>query len=446
MLTLTISHLKPSLLLSISGSNGKVERSPVFRLLATSAVASSPRHIGAYLASSGQDDLFISYRNGRVTRISGGGTETAVTLAGWVDSNSDGATTHTVSGGVFYMNREDRVPWGFRSTDSAFQNITGWDATWRCKALRSYNSALIALNVTKGSASFPTMVKTSGFASANAFPTSWDATTPGTNATENPLVEMRGQLLDGHTLGSAMILYSSAETWLMQANTSTALYAYRRLFGGEDQPTGIINTNCVVEVSGKHYVFGVNDIWVHDGLSSKSIAHGRVREFIYSTLNAKLAARFFVSHNPNTKTVHFCYISGDRGVAFNDTTLGCNRAASYNYADDTWSFDDLPFVNGAAIGNYNTTALTWATATGTWASTGGSWQDQNDGFKRPLLFLGDTSSTYSLSAGLYGHDLFGSGSILAKAVTWPRAPQPLWSVMASILMKWTRTCAATRTF
>ena len=38
--------------------------------------------------------------------------------------------------------------------------------------------------------------------------------------------------------------------------------------------TGLINTNCVVEVEGKHYCFGLDDIYTHDGTSKITIADG----------------------------------------------------------------------------------------------------------------------------------------------------------------------------
>ena len=38
---------------------------------------------------------------------------------------------------------------------------------------------------------------------------------------------------------------------------------------------GLINENCVVEVEGKHYCFGRDDIIVHDGTTKQSIADER---------------------------------------------------------------------------------------------------------------------------------------------------------------------------
>ena len=74
----------------------------------------------------------------------------------------------------------------------------------------------------------------------------------------------------------------------------TFLFNFRKLFGDE----GVINANCVVEVDGRHYVFGQNEIYVTDGTSRKSISDERVRQFVYGGMNKKNADRFFVHEKP----------------------------------------------------------------------------------------------------------------------------------------------------
>jgi hypothetical protein len=115
---------------------------------------------------------------------------------------------------VVYMNREDRVPWMLKPTDTLFSNLTGWNSTWRAKLIRSYASAIVALNLTKGGVRYPTMVKTSDIvADPGIPPSSWDETLTTNNATENLLTEMNGEIVDAATLGNSLILYSNSETW-----------------------------------------------------------------------------------------------------------------------------------------------------------------------------------------------------------------------------------------
>jgi hypothetical protein len=68
----------------------------------------------------------------------------------------------------------------------------------------------------------------------------------------------------------------------------------------------------------------------------------------------------------------------------------------------------------AALANLDN-ALTYATAPGTY-DTGGSYLDQEDSFKRTLIFVGDVSATYSLTASLYAFDQYGVGSSVSYPV------------------------------
>jgi hypothetical protein len=152
-------------------------------------------------------------------------------------------------------------------------------------------------------------------------------------------------------------------------------------------------------------VFGADDLWVHDGTSEQSIADGRVRKFVFSALKPAEFARCFVAHNAYLKEVSFCFVSGDAFVK--NTLLGCNRSAVYNYASDTWTFDDLPLVFSADATNANKTNNWDATTPSTWDTFGGSWQDQGGGFKRVLMFVGETLTgaagwTAGLRAGPLG--------------------------------------------
>src|SRR5581483_9735932 len=120
--------------------------------------------------------------------------------------------------------------------------------------------------------------------------------------------------------------------------------------------------------------------------------------------------------------IHFCYVSGDGYINFSGG-LGCNRAAVFNYVDGTWQFDDLPFVFSATQANLDTT-LEYATVTATYDTIGGTYLDQEDSYKRALTFVGESSTTYSLSSSLYAFDPYGTGSV----VSFPADPNANKSV------------------
>jgi hypothetical protein len=409
--------------LNIRFRNGKITSGPVFRNAFTLGTA-SPRYSVAASPSSGLDLLFTGYLNGKLYKFNG--TETDYTLTGYTPSSAEAAWSHTQLANILYVNRSDRAPWYLRSSDTTFQNLgvaaggaTTWDSTYTCQVLRTCGGALVALNVTKGATNYPTMVKTSSIPQSGVIPSSWDVATPSTLASENILSEMKTGIVDACSLGPQLVIYGLNEAWMMTADSSLQVYNYRKL----PFQKGSLNANCSFELDGRHYVFGTDDIWMHDGNTEVSIVDQKNRDFIFSSLNLSKRSQFFISHNPQLKELSFNYISGDRGVAFIGVANGCNRAAVYNYVDKTMTFDDLPLVFSASNANLSISA-TYATTTATYDTTGGSYLDQEDGYKRTPVYVGEANTTYSLGTTLYAQDLFGTGSTVSfpvdAAATTPR--------------------------
>jgi hypothetical protein len=299
--------------------------------------------------------------------------------------------------------------------------LTDWNAGWSAKLLRSYAGALVALNVTKSGVNSPTLVKTSDIVTdPGVMPLSWDHTLTTTNAVENPLTEMQGQIVDASVLGNSLIIYGTTQNFIMRADGSQDVYSFDRLpFDG-----GAINANCSEEIDGLHYVFGPNDVYKHDGISKSSVIDGVNSEFLFGTLNASKASKFFTKYNTNQKTLSLYYVSGDAYVGFSGGT-GCNRKAVLHIPTGRWSFDDAPFVHAAVMSGISINSPTWATVIGTWEQTGGSWQDLEDGFKKAAVFVGEASTTYGLDRALYVNDQYGRGSVVNAPVD-PAANPPMF--------------------
>lgn len=385
--------------------NGKITRGPVFRNIDALSVV-SPRFMVGFQPNSSVNECFIGYLSGQIFSVTPS-SQTDVSITGYVTSNSEAQWSSARLADLIYINREDRVPWYLPSGSSVFAELPNWDSTFRAHIIRASNSILIAFNVTKGATNFPTMVLTSSPATAGNPPASWDYTNPATLATQNILAELQGGIVDAQTLHNDVYIYGVNETWRMVYVGGNDIWDYTKVFDNR----GSINANCSIEVQGLQYVFGVDDIWVHDGITPKSIADGRVREFIFGSIDLSKSNRCFVAHNPALKEIHFCYVSGDQLTtqAFPGYSVsgldGCNRQAVYNYADDTWTFDDVPYCYFADRANMDV-VLTYATDSNTYANQGGTYQDQAASAKRPLCYVGrDTSPV------LWAFDLVGTGSV-----------------------------------
>lgn len=388
-------------------ANGTIQRGPVFRTIRSLTKEAS--FVDGLTPLTGLDYVAVGYTDGTLVRIAGS-TVTDITASGWSPSSIPTQWTSTNLSDVYYTNREDRVPWYMARGGTSMAAIPGWTSTWRCRSLRAFNGQLIALNMTEGATEYPTTLRWSDFTVAGVPPATW---TPGTtnSAGRNTLAEMVNPIVDGMALRSSFIIYSRDEIWAMEPSLDNNVFNFRRLFFN----TGVINKNCIVEYEGKHYVFGFDDIYIHDGVNKQSIAEGRVRQYIYQTMNKKYTDRFFTVHNRALNEIMFCYVSGDELISWPSDGTACNRAAVYNYVADTWTFYDLPMSLFGGVANLDT-SLVWGDANNSWDLTGGSWLDNADGYKRNVMFVGVNSgpvapNTGTLTPKLHVFESYATGSV-----------------------------------
>jgi hypothetical protein len=373
----------------------------------------NPRYAFTAGIGSSNNDLFLGYQSGRVYYYANG-VETDYSPTGYVPSVVEANWTSYTIGNLVYVNREGRPPWFLLPTDTKFKDISSvsyattadkWDPTWTAKIIAQCGGAVVALNVTKGATSIPTMVKTSSIVQNGQYPASWDIMSPATLATENILQAMDGEITDACQLGNDLIIYGQREAWRMHADGSIQVYQYTKLSSAK----GVLNTNCSLELDGKNYCFGIDDIWMHDGISEESLCDEQTRDYIFGSLNIAQSDKCWVQFNPRLNEISFGYVSGDQLVKYKNVS-GCNRAAVYNLTNKTWTFDDMPSIFSFDDGPVSN-LLTYTTVTAPYEAVGGSYQDQEDGGKRVTVCLGDGAAAYGLQPSLYAFDVFGQGSV-----------------------------------
>ena len=395
-------------------TNNRIQRGPVFNAVGNLS-NTSPSSCIAYKLLNDSSQFLVLNKNGTVVNWSASSpgvapTEVNISPAGYTPAVSDLVFTGTILNNVVYVNRSDRVPWYKTTQGSVFATLPNWNSDWRCEALRSFQGTLVALNVTKSGVKYPTMVKTSDFSVFDSVPGAWTASTTN-SATENILGDLQDPLLDGWPLRDRMILYARNETWSMEYRGDNLVFNYRRLFNNR----GVINQNCVAEHNSVHYVFGNEDIWQHDGYTNKSIAMGRVRDFIFNNLVTLETNKFFVVNNAKQGEVMFCYVSRDEYCRFpvgnNIGYPGCNRAAIYNYVYDTWYFYDLPYVNGAARGITYSGSNFADLASLSYDSIAGSYNSYFDGSQLYLMTV-CTGATSPLGTSVSKVHVFEAANIV----------------------------------
>lgn len=407
------SNLPPNALTkakNVRFDEGSVVRAPVFRRVHNNLAHSARLVLGTIPASghgtviSVSDDFqiyeyansLVTNRSGSITPLSGPSSATATNLAN-----------------IVYINRKDKLPAYRYTANSNFLEIptggTGWDASWRAGSIRAYGDFLIALNMKEGPNSKDNRVRWSDLALADGTPPQWDSSSTTNSAGFNDLVQMQSGIVDGLSLGPNFIIYSKDQVWTMDFVGGVFIFNFRKLF----TESGLINQNCAVEVDGRHFCFGTDDIYTHDGNSKTSIADQRVKTFIFNTLSNDKTNVCFTHHNPRLEEVYFCYNSTDDMTEFPGAQR-CNRAAVFNYKNNTWSFIDLPNVSGAALASLES-SLTYATATDTYAVIGGTYHSQEANFALHNVFVGDTTPGVITSPKLYVLD----GSVENTLVSFP---------------------------
>lgn len=376
------------------------------------------RFVAAYSDLSVGEVALIADRTGTVRTYPNGSLQFATPVSGTPVTN-DEPWSHAQVAGISVLSRAGMVPYGRKvDSDTEYKYFsagasTDWPSTTTCAVVRSYLDFMIALNVTKNAVEYPTMVKWSNpiQIGTTVDGVEWDPTNPANTAGENILAELRNPIIDGLGLGSQFIIYSQDQVYLMEYTGSSFVFNFRRLF-----PTGgIMNVNCVVEVEGKHYVFGTDDIYIHDGVSKQSLADGRVRRKIYNNILRDDRKKFFVVHDSVTSYIYFCYKSVESGLGFNNTTF-CNKAAIYNYKNNTWSFMDLPNIAGGAEVTYALTGVGYPDSQGSYQSYNTSYASFfSDTAKLPTM-VGVTDVANGLTESrTYGVDLPSIGKISTPA-------------------------------
>lgn len=296
-------------------------------------------------------------------------------------------------GGITYVNREADPPWYREDPDTLFAGLPGWVTGERVKSLRSYKDFLIGINVLKAGTQYTGMVKWSNAAQAGAPPADWDVAAPASLAGETVINDLRGQLIDGAAMGDSFMIYGEHQVFRMDYIGTPFIFRFSKVF--DDQ--GIMSQNCALDIEGRHYVFGRNDIFMHDGVQKISIADAKVKKTIFNELDFDKKQRCFVYHDKMNNEVGFCYPSTADDNKWNTIdSPGCNKAAVFNYRYQTWTFVDLPGLIAAAETSQSI-GVTWDNIPSGWDAQISAW-GSNDGRKPRALLTCSAGSTNPVKA------------------------------------------------
>ena len=280
----------------------------------------------------------------------------------------DDRWTGGVASGVLVVNNGVDKPqyWGGNVAND-FAALTAWDANWRCASLRPFKNYLVACDVTKSGTRYANMVKWSAAADPGALPASWDAADATKDAGEQDLAETPDQIVDQLRMGDINVIYKERSIYGMQYIGDPYIFRFYRLPGD----MGLLARGCVVNTPMGHVVLSPGDVILHSGQGPRSIINGKMRRWLFNSIDSTYYARSFLVASYPTNEVWICFPESGQ--------TACTMALVWNWNDDTLGVRQLLNATYGASGQViSSSSGTWAADTDTWAVDSTAWG--NDGF------------------------------------------------------------------
>jgi hypothetical protein len=201
--------------------------------------------------------------------------------------------------------------------------------SYKALVARPFKSYIIQLAPTISNTQYLRRVLWSSAAEPGAMPSSFVAAATN-DAGFQDLADTDGMMVDCLPLGDVNIVYTEDARYAMQHIGGEFVFAFTRLPGSD----GLFTQSCVVNTPVGHvFLSGDLDVKVHTGGEARSIATGRVRDYLRSVTASTPVSKgqAFLASNPAKSEVWVCTTS---------TGTGCDKVLVWNWTSDTWAAFD----------------------------------------------------------------------------------------------------------
>ena len=294
-----------------------------------------------------------------------------------------------------------------------FATLTDWPASTICKSIAAAKYHLFAMDIDGPSGHFESQVLWSNAAEPGTIPDSW---TPAADneAGSAELSDTPGPVLCMVPLRGSYIFYKRSSTYAADYVGGNEVFAFRTLLTS----SGALTRHSVCDINGQHFVVTDGDIILTDGTNRLSVAQGRMKDYLFATLDQTNYENLFVIYNRGRNEVWVCY--PETGNTY------CTTALVYDVANDAFGIRDLATVKCAAIGIVNDTDPdeSWAAATYTWDAATQYWGTSNFSLAVESMVLGygttmemqDTDDAVATASSVGKYDLTFGDSERIKCV------------------------------
>lgn len=223
-------------------------------------------------------------------------------------------------------------------TSVRLRRLPGWPLGQKADAMFFYKNYIFALAPTINGVKNEQLFIWGSAAEPGALPATWTAASTN-DAGDSPLpAETGGALIDGATLGDMAYVFDADACYGVQYIGGNDVFRVFRLPGVE----GLLARGCIARVpespngGGPGLVYLSNgDVRFLTGASSYSIADGRVKDYLNSVI-ASGNQRCFVAAHPMYSEVWIYFPQNSESA--------CDKAAVWNYHDDTWALYDFGVI------------------------------------------------------------------------------------------------------
>lgn len=290
---------------------------------------------------------------------------------------------------VVYFNNGANKPKKIENGASAV-DLAHWPATLTAKVIKPFKDYLFALNLVESSIELPSSVRWSTASEPNSEPDSWSVSDTAKQSGQVNLADTGGQIVDGLQLRDQFFIYKTDSVYSVSYVGGVYVFNFKKVFDSR----GALSNNSVQAFGGKHFVVGVDDIYIHDGVQAQSVSDGTVKKYFYGQLNEFNSKLVFVAANTKEKEMWVCYPSTK------DKT-SCDKALVWSWSDNEWHERDIPNCHYMATGIIEPPrGLTWGSQDYAWDVAGdGRWNGASyDPSASAMLMFSEDGKLYNYGA------------------------------------------------
>jgi len=205
------------------------------------------------------------------------------------------------------------------------------------QVIRPFKQFLVALDITENAVRNPRKIWWSHPAEPGTEPYTWDYNKTEYDAGQLELAETTDLLVDCLPLRDDNIIYKTGSTWRMSYIGGNQIFRLRREFD-----FGAISDRCIKGVYNQHFVFGTDDVILHDMQSVNQVLKKKMRTWLFANIDPTNYVRSFVAAN---------YPKSEMWICFPETGNDwCNKALIWNWRDNTTTIRELSGISHIGYG------------------------------------------------------------------------------------------------